>query len=183
MNRASIDDVSVRPRQRESTPDEAHSPRVHLLIATPSRRKRHPFLSGGTHPNFQNSKCNNGNPLFRMVYNSRENAADILSTLRIPRAAYCTAGSCCLHLGSSNGVMPASACFCMGPQYTQVKLKLGITEKDACGDCCCVCLCHSCAQCRVVRELKARGIYTEEQMNGQLPSTLAPSNMTMIKDR
>merc|ERR1711935_390817 len=96
---------------------------------------------------------------------------------------YCTAGSCCLHLGSSNGVMPASACFCMGPQYTQVKLKLGITEKDACGDCCCVCLCHSCAQCRVVRELKARGIYTEEQMNGQLPSTLAPSNMTMIKDR
>jgi hypothetical protein len=35
----------------------------------------------------------------------------------------------------------------------------------------------------VLRELKARGIYTQEQMNGQLPSTLAPSNMTMIKQR
>jgi|TARA_B110000444_G_C18266689_1_gene334473 hypothetical protein len=31
------------------------------------------------------------------------------------------------------------------------------------------------------RELKARGIYTMEQLSGQLPSTLAPSNMTMIK--
>jgi hypothetical protein len=70
----------------------------------------------------------------------------------------------------------------MGPQYTQVKTKLGITEKDTCGDCLCVCCCHSCAQCRVMRELKCRGIYTQEQMNGQLPSTLAPSNMTMIKN-
>ena len=33
------------------------------------------------------------------------------------------------------------------------------------------------------RELKARGIYTHEQMNGQLPSTLAPSNMTFVKAR
>jgi hypothetical protein len=33
------------------------------------------------------------------------------------------------------------------------------------------------------RELKCRGIYTMEQMNGQLPATLAPSNMTMIQHR
>ncbi|MBD90624.1 MAG: hypothetical protein CL940_09815 [Deltaproteobacteria bacterium] len=50
--------------------------------------------------------------------------------------------------------MPMSACFCLGPQYKQVKTKLGITEKDACGDCLCTCFCHSCAQCRVLRELK-----------------------------
>lgn len=99
-------------------------------------------------------------------------------------AAYCTPGSCCMHgAGLPLGIMPMSACFCMGPQYTQVKTKLGITEKDACGDCLCTCFCHSCVQCRVLRELKARGIYTQEQMNGQLPSTLAPSNMTMIKQR
>jgi len=89
-----------------------------------------------------------------------------------------------MHLGGLPlGIMPMSACFCLGPQYTQVKTKLGITEKDACGDCLCTCFCHSCAQCRVLRELKARGIYTKEQMDGQLPSTLAPSNMTMIKQR
>ena len=99
-------------------------------------------------------------------------------------AAYCTPDSCCMHgAGLPLGIMPMSACFCMGPQYTQVKTKLGITEKDACGDCLCTCFCHSCAQCRVLRELKARGIYTKEQMDGQLPSTLAPSNMTMIKER
>ena len=89
-----------------------------------------------------------------------------------------------MHLGGLPlGIMPMSACFCLGPQYTQVKSKLGITESDACGDCLCTCFCHSCVQCRVLRELKARGIYTKEQMDGQLPSTLAPSNMTMIKQR
>lgn len=99
---------------------------------------------------------------------------------------YCTSGSCWMHMGAQSPMpcsFPCSALFCLGPQYTQVKLKLGITEKDMCGDCICVACCHTCAQCRVQRELKARGIYTTEQMNGQLPSTLAPSNMTMIKDR
>ena len=33
---------------------------------------------------------------------------------------------------------------------------------------------------KAYRELKARGIYTMEQMSGQLPSTLAPSNMTFV---
>ena len=38
-------------------------------------------------------------------------------------------------------------------------------------------------RCRALRELKARGIYTQEQMNGQLPITHTPSYMTMIEER
>lgn len=41
--------------------------------------------------------------------------------------------------------------------------------------------CQYCVLSRMGRELKARGIYSMEQLNGQLPATLAPSNMTMIK--
>ena len=78
---------------------------------------------------------------------------------------------------------PISGLCCVGPQQTTLKAKLGITEKDTCGDCMCTCICTTCAQCRIARELKARGIYTHEQMNGQLPSTLAPSNMTFVKAR
>ena len=49
-------------------------------------------------------------------------------------------------------------------------------------------LCRGCIlsfrmRCRALRELKARGIYTQEQMNGQLPITHTPSYMTMIEER
>ena len=100
------------------------------------------------------------------------------------RAAFCTAGSCyALLAGVGLVCSPISGLCCVGPQQTTLKAKLGITEKDTCGDCMCTCICTTCAQCRIARELKARGIYTHEQMNGQLPSTLAPSNMTFVKAR
>jgi hypothetical protein len=72
-------------------------------------------------------------------------------------------------------------CCCIGPNQTALKEKLGITQSDCLGDACCSVVCQSCVMARMGRELKARGIYTMEQLSGQLPSTLAPSNMTMIK--
>ena len=73
-----------------------------------------------------------------------------------------------------------AGCCCIGPNQTALKSKLGITQSDCLGDRCCAVCCQCCVLARMGRELKARGIYTMEQLNGQLPATLAPSNMTMV---
>ena len=73
-----------------------------------------------------------------------------------------------------------AGCCCIGPNQTALKAKLGITESDCLGDSCCAVVCQYCVLSRMGRELKARGIYSMEQLNGQLPATLAPSNMTMV---
>lgn len=128
--------------------------------------------------------ANRSRPFARRARSATRARPDPLHPSDDPISDYCTAGSCFSHLSGGN-VAPSvvSALCCVGPQQKELKTKLGITEKDCLGDCLCVCCCHACAQCRIARELKARGIYTHEQMNGQLPSTLAPSNMGMIKSR
>lgn len=130
------------------------------------------------------SESNRSRPFAPRARSNPRARPDPLHPSDDPYSDYCTAGSCFAHLAGGN-TAPAvlSACCCVGPQQKELKTKLGITEKDCLGDCLCVCCCHACAQCRIARELKARGIYTHEQMNGQLPSTLAPSNMGMIKSR
>mmetsp|Transcript_39186 Transcript_39186/g.97074 ORF Transcript_39186/g.97074 Transcript_39186/m.97074 type:complete len:140 (+) Transcript_39186:75-494(+) len=101
---------------------------------------------------------------------------------------FCTFPCCCYGVGvlspySAILCDALAACMCIGPNRTAMKQKLGIQEADCAGDCCCSFLCTSCVLCQMGRELKARGIFTMEQMNGQLPSTLAPSNMSMTKQR
>ena len=77
-------------------------------------------------------------------------------------------------------VQVIAGCCCIGPNQTALKAKLGITQSDCFGDRCCAVCCQCCVLARMGRELKARGIYTMEQMSGQLPATLAPSNMSMV---
>ena len=89
--------------------------------------------------------------------------------------------SCCLYSclgGVDYGLI--SGCCCIGPNQTALKAKFGITESDCLGDRCCAVCCQCCVLARMGRELKARGIYTMEQMSGQLPATLAPSNMSFV---
>ena len=101
-------------------------------------------------------------------------------TPRDPRDTEFFSLSCCL-----SGYCPSliSGCCCIGPNQTALKAKLGITQSDCLGDNCCAVCCQSCVLARMGRELKARGIYTMEQLSGQLPATLAPSNMTMISTK
>jgi len=106
-------------------------------------------------------------------------------TPRDPRDTEFCSPSCCLY--SYFGGLPIgcliAGCCCIGPNQTALKSKLGITQSDCLGDRCCAVCCQCCVLARMGRELKARGIYSMEQLNGQLPATLAPSNMTMIKQR
>ena len=89
--------------------------------------------------------------------------------------------SCCLYscLGGLDYGLIAGCC-CIGPNQTALKAKFGITESDCLGDRCCAVCCQCCVLARMGRELKARGIYSMEQMSGQLPATLAPSNMSFV---
>ena len=101
---------------------------------------------------------------------------------RDPRDTEFCSPSCCLY--SYFGGLPIgcliAGCCCIGPNQTALKSKLGITQSDCLGDRCCAVCCQCCVLARMGRELKARGIYSMEQLNGQLPATLAPSNMTMV---
>ena len=100
-------------------------------------------------------------------------------TPRDPRDTDFFSLSCCLFACAGDPCL--GGCCCIGPNQTALKAKLGITESDCLGDSCCAVFCQYCVLSRMGRELKARGIYSMEQLNGQLPATLAPSNMTMIK--
>ena len=78
---------------------------------------------------------------------------------------FCTCPCCCygcllMHPFTMPFAATFAACTCIGPNRQELKKKLGITEDDCVGECCCSCMCGPLVLCQMGRELKARGVYT-----------------------